>query len=119
MEKLKKFASHEITMQGKYSLTNSNINRKVDNRIGVYKLYNSRSGPVRYVGMSTELVNRLKGHTDDYNYFEFEYQPNESDAYRREARLYHHHGGKQKLDNEKHPPRPHQRVKCPVCGIHS
>lgn len=105
-------------MQGPFQLTRSNVDRRVNNRTGVYKIYKSRSGPVRYVGMSTELADRLKDHVTDYRYFEYEYQPNSTQAYQREARLYHHHGGKQKLDNKQHPPRPHTQVKCPVCSIH-
>ena len=105
-------------MQGPYELTRSNVNRRVGNRTGVYLLYNSRSGPVRYVGMSTELADRLKDYTGQYSYFQYEDQSNQTEAYKREAGLYHHHGGKQKLDNENHPARPHRRVKCPVCGIH-
>jgi len=103
-------------MCGRHSLTTSNVGATVDNKIGVYKLYNSRSGPVRFVGMSTNLAKRLREHVDEYSFFEFEYQSSETAAYKREANLYHHH--KQKLDNERHPPRPHKRVTCPACSIH-
>lgn len=105
-------------MNGPHKLTRNNIDRRVGNRIGVYKLYNSRGGPVKYVGMSSELADRLKGHVSEYSYFEYEYQSNVTAAYKREARLYHHHGGKANLDNERHPPRPHKRVTCPVCSVH-
>jgi hypothetical protein len=106
-------------MQGPHSLTSSNVDKKVDDRIGVYRLYNSRRGPVRYVGMSTDLASRLKQWTGEYEYFEYGYHSSKAAAYRSEATLYHRHGGKEELDNDKHPPRPHRQVKCPVCGIHS
>lgn len=106
-------------MKGRFSLTNSNVNDKVEKgRTGVYKLYNSSSGSARYVGMSTELADRLKDYTEKYRFFEFEYHSSERDAYKREANIFHQHGGADKLDNEKHPPRPHRRVKCPACSIH-
>lgn len=105
-------------MNGPHNLTRDNVDRRVDDRIGVYKHYNSRSGPVKYVGMSEELATRLKGHVNDYRYFEYEYQSSLTAAYKREANLYHHHGGKTKLDNQRHPPCPHNRVKCPACSVH-
>ncbi|PSG99833.1 MAG: hypothetical protein BRC28_02585 [Nanohaloarchaea archaeon SW_4_43_9] len=105
-------------MSGKHKLTNSNVNQKVKEQIGVYKLYNSHGGPVRYVGMSDHVKDRLKNHTGDYSYFEVNYYQSERDAYERQGQLFHQHGGKKKLDNERHPPRPHKRVKCPGCGIH-
>lgn len=103
-------------MNGPYSLTASNVTSTVDNDIGVYVLYTSRSGPPRYVGMSTELEERLKAQVGEYEFFEYEYFPSETAAYEREANLYHHH--KETLDNENHPPRPHNQVKCPACSIH-
>lgn len=105
-------------MKGPFKLTSSNIGKRVENRTGVYKLYNSREGPVRYIGMSTDLKDRLRDHCGDYSYFEYEYQPNRTEAYKREVRIYHYHGGKKGLNNDNHPPRPHQRVTCPKCSIH-
>lgn len=105
-------------MAGDHSLTSSNVDSHVDNRIGVYKLYNSREGPLRYVGMSKNLNERLKDHVGDYSHFEHEYQPNETEAYERQARIYHHHGGTDDLDNGTHPQRPHRQVVCPVCSVH-
>lgn len=106
-------------MQGPHKLTGSNVDSRVSNRIGVYLLYNSRRGPVRYVGMSGELAKRLKDHVSEYSYFEYGYRSSQSKAYKTEAHLYHQHGGKKKLDNERHPPRPHNQVVCPTCGIHA
>lgn len=103
---------------GPHSLTESTIERTVDDRTGIYLLYNSRDGPVQYVGISTVLPDRLREYTDQYTYFEVEYHPNQTTAYEREARLFHQLGETDELDNEQHPPRPHQRVRCPVCGIH-
>jgi hypothetical protein len=106
-------------MNGPHRLTNSNVNSTVENRIGVYLLFNSRGGPVRYVGMSTKLADRLKDWVDQYSHFEYGYRSSRTKAYRSGAHLYHRHGATEELDNQEHPPRPHKQVKCPVCGIHS
>ncbi len=107
------------TMQGPHSLTNTNVDKRVDDRIGVYRLYNSRRGPVRYVGMSTDLASRLKQWTSKYRDFKYGHQSSNADVCWNGTTLYHQHGGKKELDNDKHSPRPHRHVKCPVCGIHS
>lgn len=101
-----------------HELTSSNVSATVDNGIGVYTLYRTRGGPVRYVGMSEDLADRIRDHVDDYPYFEYEYHSSPTAAYEREAQLFHQHGGTDDLDNAQHPPRPHQQVTCPACGIH-
>lgn len=103
-----------------HTLTRSNVERIVPRRIGVYRLYNSRNGPVRYVGSTESLRQRLThwASTSTYSHFEYEFEESIEQAYKREAALYHHYGGKQQLDNEKHPPRPNRRVKCPSCSLH-
>lgn len=105
-------------MEGPHELTVSNVNDHVDHDVGVYTLYRTRDGPVRFVGMSTDLAERIKDHADDYPYFEYEHHPNRTEAYEREAQLFHQHGGRDDLDNGQHPPRPHKQVTCPACGIH-
>ena len=106
-------------MNGPHSLTNSNIDRQVSNRIGVYKLFNTYDGPVRYVGKSEDLARRLKGWTDEYEFFEFEYKDTIDEAYRSESALFHRHGGTDDLDNDIHPPLPDGSSEtCPVCNIH-
>lgn len=106
-------------MNGPHSLTNSNINRRVDNDIGVYKLFNTHGGPVRYVGKSEDLARRLKRHTDEYEFFEFAHRDSINAAYRSESTLFHRHGGTDNLDNEIHPPLPNGISEtCPVCNIH-
>lgn len=80
-------------------------------------LYNSRNGPVKYVGMSTELETRLRAWTEEYRFFVYEYQPSVAEAYRRETGLYHYHGGKDDLDNDIHPPVPDgTNLECSVCS---
>lgn len=101
-----------------YPLNPTNIQDKVDGGIGVYLLYRSDGGPVRYVGSSKDVAARLRDHVDEYRYFKVESHPNITQAYKREANLFHYHGGKEDLDNERHPPRPHRQVKCPRCSIH-
>lgn len=102
-----------------HTLTRSNVNQTVPPRKGYYKLYKTREGPVRYVGSSKDLEQRLKQQAskDEYSYFEFGYESTIGQAYKTESRLYHRYGSSQ-LDNEKHPPRPNKRVKCPECDIH-
>jgi predicted GIY-YIG superfamily endonuclease len=107
-----------LTMNGPHELTRSNVDKKVDNKIGVYVLRNSRSGPARYVGRSRELVDRLKDHSDDYRYFEYRYKSTVTKAYKEEVKLYHHFGEKDELHNQYHPRRPHKGVKCPECSLH-
>lgn len=105
-------------MKGPHKLSRANVGRRVDRGIGVYTLHNARGGPVRYVGRSTDLVERLRKYVGRYKFFRYEYQPNISEAYIRETNLYHYHGGKEVLDNKRHPRRPHKRVKCQRCGVH-
>ena len=105
-------------MNGPHRLTTTNVHTTVEDRTGVYLLSNSRSGPIRYIGMSTDLRGRLQEWTERYTYFRYEYQSSQTAAYKREAGLYHYHGGKDELENEQHPPRPHQQVVCPSCAIH-
>lgn len=108
-------------MEGPYALTNSNIDDKVTKKSpGVYELFKSYDGPVRYVGRSDDDLNaRLKQWVGKgYSYFKFEYCSSSKAAFEKECQLYHHHGGSEKLDNKIHPQRPAgSNWKCPVCGI--
>lgn len=105
-------------MKGPHRLTANNVHDTVQPQRGVYLLYNSRDGPVRYIGRASDLRDRLQDWVDRYAYFRYEYKSSQTAAYEREAGLYHHHGGKKTLDNERHPARPHQQVTCPSCGLH-
>lgn len=101
-----------------HRLTRSNVDQTVPRRTGVYKLYRSNGGPVRYVGSTNNLRRRLREWATDrsYSYFEYEFADTREQAYKREANLYHYYGDQ--LENAQHPPRPTQRVKCPACSIH-
>lgn len=106
-------------MAGKHTLSENNVERLVDeDRIGVYMLYNSREGPPRYVGRSTELASRLLDYVGEYKLFWADYMPNVTEAYKKEVELYHHNGAKADLDNDRHPRRPHKNVKCKLCDVH-
>lgn len=102
-----------------HTLSRTNVDQTVHSRIGVYKLYRSRNGPIRYVGSTEDLRQRLKNWAsqNSYSHFEYEFADTREQAYKRESNLYHYYGETQ-LDNEKHPPRPTRRVKCPACSIH-
>jgi hypothetical protein len=103
-----------------HKLSRHTVEKKVPNRIGVYRLYKSKGGPVRYVGSTGELKTRLLDYAGKgtYRYFKFDYAETRERAYKKEGRLYHAHGEKERLDNERHPRRPTKRVKCPGCSLH-
>ncbi len=105
-------------MADRYELTSSNVERLVEDALGVYMLYNSREGPPRYVGRSRTLRSRLLEHVEDYRLFWADYMPNVSQAYRKQVDLYHFNGETEALDNQRHPQRPHKNVKCYHCDVH-
>lgn len=106
-------------MKGPYPLSTDNVREKVDEETGVFLLRKSKQGPVRFVGKTKDLPRRLRDHADEYRYFEVEPKSDITEAYKREAALWHYHGGSdEKLDNPRHPPRPHRQIKCPMCDIH-
>lgn len=104
-------------MEGPHTLTRSNVDRRVsEGRNGVYKLKNSWNGPIRYVGRSDgeRLASRIKNWTGHYRVFEYDYERNPTEAFKRECGLWHYHSDT--LNNQEHPSRPHKRVTCPVCN---
>lgn len=107
-------------MEGPYWLTSSSIDHRVTKTSpGVYELFRSYDGPVKYVGRSDDDLNaRLKQWVNkDYSYFKFEYCSSSKAAFEKECRLYHYHGGSEKLDNKIHPQKPAgSNWKCPTCG---
>lgn len=105
-------------MATRHTLSKSNVRSKVEDEIGTYQLYDSRGGPARYVGRSKELRSRLLDYVLEYRFFTFDYHPNITEAYEREVNLFHNKGGTDKLDNDRHPRRPHTNVKCHRCGVH-
>lgn len=98
-----------------HSLTRDTVRRYAESdSIGVYKLFNSRKGPVRYVGRSRDVQQRLLkwASTSDYNFFSVEHMNSLRKAWKREANLYHYH---QPRDNTRHPRAP-KGMSCPVCS---
>lgn len=105
-------------MKGPYPLNSKNVSENVENgSTGVFRLYRSKGGPARFVGKSKDVARRLRDYADEYSHFEVETQDTITEAYKREAGLYHYHGDDQ-LDNPRHPARPHKQIKCPNCSIH-
>lgn len=102
-------------MSTTHKLSRDNVRRHAPPTRGVYKLFNSRSGPVRYVGRSSDLQDRLLrwASTSDYDVFSFEKVGSRKDAWRRECNLYHYH--KDDLDNERHPAAP-PGMSCHRCS---
>lgn len=83
---------------------------------GVYTLWNSRSGPPRYVGRSDSDVQRRllqQARKTDYSFFTVEHMNSTKEAWHREANLYHYH--KSTLDNKRHPQAP-KGMGCPRCS---
>ncbi len=109
-------------MEGPFSLTTTSIDDNVTKKSpGVYELFISYDGPVKYVGRSDEDLNaRLKTWVGSkYKYFKFEYCSSPKAAFEKECQLYHYHGASEKLDNKIHPQRPAGTDwKCPVCKIY-
>lgn len=106
-------------MTDRHELTESNVDRLADpDLLGVYMLYNSRDGPPRYVGRSSDLRSALIDHVDDYRLFWADAMPNRTEAYKKQVELFHFNGETEELDNERHPQRPHKNVKCKLCDVH-
>ena len=82
---------------------------------GVYKLFNSRGGPVRYVGRSENVHRRLKQweRESDYGFFSVEHISDLEDAWKREVNLYHQNIST--VDNEIHPRSP-EGMACHRCS---
>lgn len=98
-----------------HSLTRDTVRRHAEsNSIGVYKLFNSRQGPVRYVGRSSDIQQRLlkRASTSEYKFFRVEHMNGLREAWKREANLYHFHKPR---GNERHPRAPAD-MSCPVCN---
>jgi hypothetical protein len=98
-------------MNGPFGFTSDEIDDLVaGDRIGNYALGVMRDDTfiVKYVGRSdidlkAELTRRL---ILGYPKFKFSYADSEKDAFEKECQNYHDFGGKEKLDNERHPDRP-------------
>jgi len=113
-----------LGVEGPFDFTSVEIDAKVlPRRIGTYVLGTVRadgSFNVSYVGRSdvdlnVELKKRL---ASKYPKFMFSYAGSSEDAFIKESQNYHHFGGKEALDNERHPDRPNgfNNLVCPVAG---
>jgi len=122
-----------LGMMGPYELTTEKVDEVVTKTSpGNYALgyIDGESFIVRYVGRSDENVNiRLKQWarhrewykrlgSDVYTHFMFSYAKSPKAAFEKECKNYHDCGGKEILDNERHPQRPDgTNWKCPMCDI--
>lgn len=102
-------------MATKHRLSRANVRRHAPSSLGVYKLYNSRTGPVRYVGRSSNLQDRLLdwASKSNYGYFVSESMNSLREAWRREVNLYHQNIDT--VDNERHPAAP-EGMTCHRCS---
>lgn len=113
-----------LDMDGPFSLTNEEIDRRIaSGKPGNYA-YGRKDEEgaflVQYVGRSdTDLNDRIKhGIKDGYKLFKFSYASTPKEAYEKECRNYHDFGGDRgKLHNEIHPAKPERRLflSCPHC----
>ena len=109
-------------LSGLKKLLEVSTNYRLEDRPGVYLLYKSVNGPVRYVGRSdTSLRSRLKWHrtNNEYKYYRFKHC-SLKEAYEWECKYWHKY--KDTIDNSSdkygiHPASPNGKYwTCPVCG---
>lgn len=102
-------------MATKHKLSRDNVRRHAPSSLGVYKLFNSRTGPVRYVGRSGNLEDRLLkwASKSKYSFFIPESMGSLRKAWRREVNLYHQNI--ETIDNERHPRAP-EGMTCHRCS---
>ena len=111
-----------LAVEGPFDFTSTQIDAKVlPRRIGSYVLGELRadgSFNVMYVGRSDadlnlELKTRLVA---KYPKFMFSYAGSSTDAFIKECNNYHFFGGKETLDNQRHPDRPDgmDNLDCPI-----
>lgn len=103
-------------MSNQHTLSRSSVKTYArSGALGVYKLFRSRGGPVRYVGRSGDVQRRLLEWARDSNYatFSVEYYDDLRETWRREVNLFHYH--EDALDNEIHPRAP-EGMTCHRCS---
>lgn len=109
-----------LNMQGPYSLTNEEINKRITKKsAGNYAYGYIKDGIfyVKYVGRAdSDLNERIKHGVGQYEEFKFSYAINAKAAFEEECRNYHDFGGSDKLDNDIHPDKPDNTdYECPYC----
>ena len=77
---------------------------KIPECMGVFQLARG-PGKVAYVGRSDESLSKAlrKFLSEGYTHFQWVRLPWPKEAFEMQCRLYHHEGGKQKLENTEHP----------------
>jgi hypothetical protein len=104
---------------GSFALTNSEIDKNVERRIGSYALgylNDENTFIVNYVGRSDRDLNgRLKDWVGDYKRFKYRHYDTKKAAFEKECQMFHDFGGTKSLDNDVHPARPEgTNYDCPV-----
>lgn len=109
-------------LSGFKNLADVSYDEQLENSPGVYLLYKTKGGPVRYVGRSdNDLRGRLKWHksNNDYKYYRFKHC-SLKEAYEWECKYWHKY--QHSIDNSfsnygNHPATPMGKGwKCPICG---
>lgn len=96
-------------MRGTRRLNANEINEAIgEDRFGVYRLVDSKTGAVGYVGRSdTKPSRRLREQASKgYDSFRYRSAGSAESAYKRECRRYHYHMEHGHIENQKHPARP-------------
>ena len=85
----------------------------IEDEPGVYLFYQTRTGPVRYVGRSdSQLYTRIRGR--DYRYYRYKHCHNAKEAYYWECEYYHRYYDD--IDNDRHPGKPrYSNCSCHCC----
>lgn len=86
------------------SYTKENVQQVPEGLLGVFQL-SKGDGQIAYVGRADEnLREQLMGMLDrGYSQFQWVQLPWTKETFEMQCRLYHHGGGRQKLDNGDHP----------------
>jgi hypothetical protein len=96
--------------------TKDNVNSVPETLLGVFQLSKGEAN-IAFVGRADEnLRGELTGMLDKgYSYFQWVQVPWTKEAFEMHCRLFHHAGGRRKLDNLDHPYSPEGKLwRCPV-----
>ncbi|MGE3261227.1 MAG: hypothetical protein AB7K68_05565 [Bacteriovoracia bacterium] len=99
--------------------TQENVNRVPEGILGIFQL--SRGGSnIAYVGRADDDLRLRLGEqlTKGYTHFQWVQVPWEKEAFEMHCRLYHHAGGRKRLDNTDHPYPPEGKLwRCTVTTL--
>ena len=114
-----------LDMKGPFKFDLDTIKKSVVSDLpGNYALGYLRNGlfVVRYVGRADDqpvrdrIIQHLNDGIEEYKYFKFSYDANQTNRFYKECKNYHDFGGNKNLLNKAHPDVPDgTNLKCPYC----